>query len=172
MAGNFKLNVLYAVDTVAYRYYQARYQFDAYLQGATTSTGSTSHYGSLEQALKETLKEIDQAGREFVWLGQSLPEIEKTFGSDAKVAAIHLLDVFNQLHEPVARLNVDCITFERVTADLAAGAGADEPALKSYLDRLQQRRKKDLATIDGIDGARGSVGQVMDDAVRKVKSLI
>ncbi|HFT7412080.1 hypothetical protein [Stenotrophomonas maltophilia] len=172
MAGNFKLDVLYAVETVAYHYYRARYPLHAYCQGATTSTGSSSSSGSLAKVLKESLTEIDQAGRAFVGLGQCLPEIEKTFGSDAKVAAAHVLHVFEQLHKLVAGLNVDCITFERVTADLAAGAGADEPELKSYLSKLERRRREDLGTIAGIDGAQGLVGQVMSVAVSNLKSLI
>lgn len=172
MAGNFKLDLLYAVDTVAYHYYRARYPVHAYWQGATASSGSSINSGSLANILKESLTEIDQAGRAFVWLRQYLPDIEKTFGSDAKVAATHLLFVFEQLHKLVAGLNVDCITFERVTADLAAGAGADGPALTSYLGTLERRREEDLGAIAGIDGAQGLVGQLMSVAVSNLKSLI
>ncbi|QII28736.1 hypothetical protein G6052_08370 [Stenotrophomonas maltophilia] len=172
MTGNFKLDVLYAVDTLAYHYYRARYPIHAYWQGATASAGSSINSGSLAKVLKETLTEIDQAGRAFVWLGQRLPEIEETYGSDASLAATHLLFVFEKLHKLVAGLNVDCITFERVNADLAAGAGAGEPALTSYLGTLERRRGEDLGTIAGIDGAQGLVGQVMSVAVSNLKSLI
>lgn len=159
-------------DTLAYYYSRARYPIHHFSQGLAVSGIGVGAASGLGPVAKASLAEIDQAGADFVGLGNVLDLIDKEFGIGARDDARQVLNVFADLHKKVAELSVICITSERIVDDIATGAATDAPVLREYLEFLQLKQEKLIEVIAGFEGHEGPVDLVMTLAVNNLKASV
>lgn len=169
---DLKKTVWLAADTLAYYYSRARYPIHHFSQGLAASGTSLAAASGLRAVAKASATEIDQAGPDFVGLGNLLGSIEREFGAGARDDARKVLDVFTDLERKVRELTVTCITSQRLIDDIAAGVATDTPVLREYLQFLQLRMETLVEVISGYEGHEGPVDLIMTLVVSDLKASV